>query len=409
MPAEGATLRDDELTRFLDVSRRVLGRASVRLPTGPLLLATPPDGFDPRRDLRTLAAAIVALAELGDLQSARVFGLSLIAQQDPTGGWSANPAEQNGRSGGEDVTALALWAMMSYVRLSGDQGFAELARDAVDEAVRYTRATTLNPYLYLIESSGSLYGPSLGYELWTNCAHAAAFALCHRVYGGERHRRLALLIRRSIGQLLTADGRFLRRLDPNGNPDTRPDVCLIAPYYFKLWAPTERMVMNSSDLIERALWNVEIGGYVRLLPYSAAERAGLPGPSPRFSAWMAQYHYDMGNRDRAEAIVRWLFDHARDGELCDVLLPSQAASRYLPEQRRLLAATNPADRSSDQRRLAWELERVESALEQGETVASGLPLVWAHLETLRALQRGGYLDYWQLDQLPARLGEGQMS
>ena len=63
-----------------------------------------------------------------------------------------------------------------------------------------------------------------GYELWNNCAHAAAFALCHRVYGGEPYRRLALLIRRSIGLLMTAEGRFLRRLDPSGYPDPRPDV-----------------------------------------------------------------------------------------------------------------------------------------------------------------------------------------
>ena len=95
---------------------------------------------------------------------------------------------------------------------------------------------------------------------------------------------------------------------PNGYPDPRPDLTMMAPYYFALWSPTERAVLNSAEVIERALWNVDIGGYTRHLPYSPAERLALPGPYPHFTAWMAQYHYAIGNQDRAEAIMR---EHAR--------------------------------------------------------------------------------------------------
>src|SRR5205823_2584846 len=105
-----------------------------------------------------------------------------------------------------------------------------------------------------------------------------------------------------------------------GYPDPRPDIVLLAPYYFGLWPGTERMVMNSAELIERTLWNVEIGGYVRYLPFSAAERVGLFGPSPRFTAWMARLHYELGNKDRAEAIIHWLLDNAVDDQLADVLV-----------------------------------------------------------------------------------------
>lgn len=90
---------------------------------------------------------------------------------------------------------------------------------------------------------------------------------------------------------------------------------MMAPYYFALWSPTERAVLNSAEVIERALWNVEIGGYIRHLPYSRLNGWPCPGPYPHFTAWMAQYHYAIGNQDRAEAIMRWLFDNAEDGFL----------------------------------------------------------------------------------------------
>jgi GH15 family glucan-1,4-alpha-glucosidase len=414
MVSSANSVRDDELTRFLDVSRLVVARASV-LESGSLaLLATPPDGKYPFRDTRTLAVGIVALTELGDYQSARAMCNALLAWQASSGAWPERPSAEANEApspAAEDVTALALWALLTYVRASGDDELTARLRAPTEEAVRYVRARTLNPYLHLIETSLALHGPALdaGYDLWTNCAHAAAFALCHRVYGGERHRRLALLLRRAIGLLLTAEGRFLRRLDPRGYPDPRPDVALLAPYYFKLWAPTERMVMNSVDLVERSLWNVEFGGYIRYLPFSAEERRSLLGPSPCFTAWMAQYHYDMGNRDRAEAIARWLFDQAVGGQLADVLVPGSVATRYLPEQRNGLEAVAEAtgDQDAARERLRQELDALDAAPRERQATPTGVPLVWAHLETLRALYKGGYFDYWQLGSAPTRLGGGQ--
>jgi GH15 family glucan-1,4-alpha-glucosidase len=400
------TLLDDEVAHFLDSTRDVISRAAVRAPLGCGLLASPPDGKYPFADTRTLAIACVTFSELGDMATARAFCLYLLNLQEASGAWLAR-YDQYGKplEGGqaEDATALAVWGLLSYIQASGDDAFAEQAREHVDEAARYTRARTLNPALNLVETTASLHGPgvSIGYDLWTNCAHAAAFALCHRVYGGERYRRLALLIRRSIGLLMASEGRFLRRLDPSGHPDPRPDVAQLAPYYFSLWAPTERMVMNSADIIERTLWNVESGGYCRFLPFSAAERTDLVGSSPCFSAWMAQYHYALANKDRAEAILRWLFDTARDGQLADILVSSAQVSRYVAERRDALAAGEAqAGQAAANAALGVDLEAVEAAAGERDTAPSGLPLVWAHLETLRALRKGGYVDRWELGPVP---------
>ena len=413
MAAKSGTLQDAELRTFLAISRMVLVRCTFQAPVGLGLLSRSDDGTGAPVDTRLLCSAIVALSELSDFESARGLCSFLLSLQRPTGAWEQAYQREGtvaDEPAAEDVTAMVLWSLMTYIRASGDDALAEQAREQVEEAVRYTRARALNPYLNLVETTGSLHGPTVseGFDLWNNCAHASAFALCHRVYGGPAFRRLALHIRRAIGLLLTFEGRFLRRLDPRGYPDPRADIAMIAPHYFGLWAPTERMVMNSADLIERALWNVESGGYVRYLPFSPAERSGVFGPSPRFSAWMAQFHYELGNKDRAEAIMRWLFDNASEGGLADVLVPSATANRFLQELKTSggNGKGQAVGRDYPRERLLASLESPDGPSDGGGVIAIGAPSIWAHLETLRALRRGGYVDRWQRGSEPARLGEG---
>ncbi|MCC7107262.1 MAG: hypothetical protein IT307_19175 [Chloroflexi bacterium] len=403
MAVKPSTLSTQEIDHFLSQSRQILASATFSPPHGLGILASPPGGTYPYVHTRELAVVITTLTELSDFQAARPYCRFLLAIQSPTGSWAARYDSDGAEVPGQlepDATAMALWALMNYVRGSGDDPLADQIRESVEEAVGFIRSRTLNPYLYLVETPISGQGDqgSGGYDLWNNCAHAAAFALCHKVYGGERYRRLALLIRRAIGQNVTSEGRFLRRLDPRGYPDPRSDVTQIAPYYFGLWAPSERMVMNSADQIERTLWNVEIGGYIRQLPYSRAERHGLPGPSPYLTAWMAQYHYDLGNKDRAEAIMRWLLDNTDDGKLAETLVPLASAQRFAAEQRRALQ--DPAAMRNltevQRERLLADLDRAAGLIEEHEVIPCGMPYVWSHVETLRALRKGGYLDNWEL-------------
>jgi hypothetical protein len=121
---------------------------------------------------------------------------------------------------------------------------------------------------------------------------------------------------------------------------------------------------------------------------------------------MAQFHYDVGNKDRAEAIMRWLFDNAVADQLCDVLVSSPTAERYLPEQREQLnQGDSAAGADPTRQRLVADLNGLETAIEQRDLVPVGTPQVWAHLETLRALKRGGYLEGWQPDSTAPRLGD----
>jgi hypothetical protein len=400
-----STIDTMELSYFAERSRAILRRSLVVGARGEVLVSSTSSEFPAFVATRDLASSVVALTELGSYERAKHACQFLLDVQLPSGAWEsrydADGAPAN-LGPAEDVTALAVWALLTYARVAGDREFADRVREPIDEAARYTLERTLNPYLYLVETSGSLHDGTIGegYELWNNCAHAAAFALCHRMYGGERFRRLGLLIRRAIGLFMTQDGRFLRRLDHNGYPDPRPDIAIMAPYYFGLWTPNERTVMNSAELVERALWNVEIGGYAGFLPYSAAERVKLPGPWSLYSAWMAQFHFDVSNKDRAETILRWLFNMMRGGELPEWFVPAAVVRRYGREQRRALeqplGAESGAAASERRRRLA-ELDHAERETQQGHSVTAGGPSLWAHLETLRALKKAGHIDHWESD------------
>jgi GH15 family glucan-1,4-alpha-glucosidase len=402
------TIAQDELDQFLQVSRDVFRRASVASTRGRALFATPATGKYPYVYTRDLAVAIAGLCELDSLEVARDCCRFLLRAQSPDGSW-VQRYDLEGRPAAtvaqEDATALAIWALLTYVKAAGDDTLVEVAREPIERATTYTVESTLNSYLYLVETTSSIHESdvSRGYEIWNNCAHAAAFALCHRVYGGERYRRLALMIRRAIGLLMVQENRFLRRLDPNGYPDPRPDVTMMAPFYFALWSPTERAVLNSAEVIERSLWNVEIGGYIRYLPFSPAERLALPGPYPHFTAWMAQYHYAIGNQDRAEAIMRWLFDNMVEGQLPEIVVPSASIRRFAGEQRVIIDSQPPAGRTTrqaaDQMRARRHAE-LDGLIHEStglDVVPANTPYVWSHLETLRALRRGGYVGRWEVE------------
>lgn len=402
------TIAQDELEAFLQVTRDVFRRATAASPRGRALLATPPAGKYPYVYTRDLAISIAALCELDSLDVAREYCRFLLRAQSGDGSWvqrydvEGRPAQAAPQ---EDATALAIWALLTYVKAANDDTLVEVAREPIERATAYTVERTLNSYLYLVETTSSIHesGVSQGYEIWNNCAHAAAFALCHRVYGGEQYRRLALMIRRAIGLLMVQDNRFLRRLDPNGYPDPRPDVTMMAPFYFSLWSPTERAVLNSAEVIERALWNVEIGGYIRYLPYSPAERLALPGPYPHFTAWMAQYHYAIGNQDRAEAIMRWLFDNSTEHQMPEIVVPVASVRRFSSELRNGIDETARTSRMSlsaaeeIRTRRHAELDGMLVAARSNELLRPNTPYVWAHVETLRALRRGGYVGRWEVE------------
>ena len=118
---------------------------------------------------------------------------------------------------------------------------------------------------------------------------------------------------------------------------------------------------------------------------------------------MAQYHYAIGNQDRAEAIMRWLFDNAEDGFLPEIAVPTSSIARFADELRATIDQTQVSGRIGRQTvdemraRRHHELDTMIQQSRGREVVPANMPYVWAHIETLRALRRGGYVGRWQIE------------
>src|SRR5689334_6282337 len=122
MAAKTGALQEAELRSFLANSRMVLARCSVQTRAGLCLLVRPDGETSVPVDVRLLCAAVVALTELSDFGSARAVCSYLLSLQRPTGAWDPT-YDRDGREEGvvaEDVTAMVLWSLMTYIRASGD-------------------------------------------------------------------------------------------------------------------------------------------------------------------------------------------------------------------------------------------------------------------------------------------------
>ena len=118
-----STLDQPALQCFLEESSRVIRQCLVSTEHGLGLLASPPDGKYPFIYTRQHALAAVILAELGDFESARELCKFLIDSQSRSGFWVPR-YDSHGRESHDridpDVTALAVWAILSVVRLAND-------------------------------------------------------------------------------------------------------------------------------------------------------------------------------------------------------------------------------------------------------------------------------------------------
>jgi GH15 family glucan-1,4-alpha-glucosidase len=395
------------LTKFLVATRDVFRRCSVFYEGGLGLLASPPEGKYPFVYTRDFAVAIVALSELGDYCTAKRACSFLLACQLPTGEWVQRYDDHARRQDAvvqEDNTALAVWALLTYANLSGDTGLKDAIKGPVLAAAAFMAQNTLHLHVYLAITHTSIHETAVseGFEIWNSCAHARAFRLVAETYDIAEYGRYADLMERAITNLLTHDGRFLRRLDPHGNPDLRADITLLAPFYFNLYPPDDPTVKKSVALIERVLKDPELGGYTRYLAYSKAEMSVLPGPWFFYTAWMARYYYLAGDKGKGDEIIAWIMAHSKDFYLPEHLLSRPRWQRYKGlYAKRIEAMTDERCRAARRREyenLVRQAKVQRISLEVSEVLYGVLPLLWSHVETLRALQAGGYIEKFALEE-----------
>ncbi len=342
----GLASLDTHLAAFSSCARAWQGR---RLP-----LATPPGTRYPYvypRDLggasRTLLRLIRAKERSREafefLEGSAEF---LLAVQRADGFWGQR-YELSGTDTSiykqEDNPAHGILVLLDHLEAAETLGAPVNRPRIIESAVRaFSHALKANfrPGINLIFSTTSVHESAIeeGYTLWTNSAHlAAGRRLLAALEGDTDHaaftRRLAGhvdMLGKNMKRHFIQDGIFIRRLTPRGRYDRRPDVTLLSPFYFDIPDLGPEELLASANLVEKSLWDPDLGLLQRYLPFAEDPTIhihGGNGPWMQYSAIFAQYHASIGNVEKAVDILAAISEHAtEDGRIPEHLTTRE---RYL--------------------------------------------------------------------------------
>jgi GH15 family glucan-1,4-alpha-glucosidase len=392
-----------------------------------LPMATPPGMRYPYVYPRDLAAIARAHDRLGgahdegrvarELQAAAAF---LLEAQGPNGHWGQRydlHARDKSIYPQEDNTAHAAAVLARHVRHERRQGRVSSIESevlhAIERGLEAARRGVYRKGINLFYSTTSIHESAMekGYTLWTNGAYRDAYRLAveaFRAAGRIEHadaweRRLEAL-EANIGRHFVQDGVWIRALTGDGRFDRRPDVTLLAPYYFGFEHLDEAAAERAANRIEHELWDPDIGLLQRYLPFREDPAVHLHagnGPWLAYSAWLAQRHAAQGRTDAAwdilERIMRfaspegWLPEHVSTRERFydfiehewetgldyrkefdpAILLPNVGFSEILEETNKMHKAYQ---------RAAHDADRAGDGI-----IRFATPLAWTHAEVAVAL------------------------
>jgi GH15 family glucan-1,4-alpha-glucosidase len=215
-----------------------------------------------------------------------------------------------------------------------------------------------------------------------------------------------------------AGDRYIRRIDPFGNMDMRPDFTLLSPYYFGIINYKAEME-KSIRFIEKQLTDTELGMMMRYLPFyndfATHVHAGN-GPWLQYTAILAQYHYWTGNIKRGDELIEMINKHRNEnGEIPEHLSTCKRFDNFmetewktgidyekefhkpilLPEVDfdKILEETNHMKSSYDE--TGQKCMFPDSRKKGGGYIQFATPLMWSHVEYIRALMVKAK-DWWKI-------------
>lgn len=215
-----------------------------------------------------------------------------------------------------------------------------------------------------------------------------------------------------------AGDRYIRRMDPSGSMDMRPDFTLLSPFYYGFLHYKTQME-NSVTFIEKQLWDPELGMIMRYLPYyrdfSTHVHAGN-GPWLQYTAVLAQYHYWNGNTKRGDEIMAIIDSFRSDtGEIPEHLSTLRRFEEFMEREwktgidfrkefykdillddvdfNKILEEANNMHHSYEECRKRRMVRKDKKP--GGGYIQFAVPLMWSHVEYARALLvRAG--DWWKV-------------
>jgi GH15 family glucan-1,4-alpha-glucosidase len=220
----------------------------------------------------------------------------------------------------EDNIALGMSALLDYLYaaewLERLPDWAGRIRDAVEAGAAYAIEHHYRSEINLFYGTTSIHESRLvqGYDIWTNFAYLRAFTRAFHVscgWGGFNNwfptiKEFSRQFEDAVFRIFIHDGRYVRRIDPQGMYDERPDFILLSPFYFGFLNRNPEAQRASADTVSEDLWDPELGGLQRYLPYTedfTCHTHSGAGPWLDYTAVLAQYKYVAGLGSEGDAIV----------------------------------------------------------------------------------------------------------
>jgi len=285
----------------------------------------------------------------------------------------------------EDNTPLALWALLSFIDEYDEYDVYNKYKIEISKGLNWIESN-LNDKNNLLYSHSSNHedGINEGFELWTNSVLARVFYLSSKIIGENKYNDLYNKVYDSILKNLTFDDRFIRKIDKKGNKYFEADIILLSPFYFDILDCNDILLKNSIKKIEKELYDNNLGGYWRY-----EDDVYFPGPWIIYSAIIAQYYYNVGDKNKGDEIISWIFKHDDNGELPEHLVSEKQFNKYKDHQIKR-AKSMPIEKMKKARINA--IKNLESTFENSNIAYYAQPILWSHIETARALKDGGYID-----------------
>ncbi len=338
----------------------------------------------------------------------------------------------------EDNVAHGIAIVCNYLltakRLKKDIDDLEGLLECIDRALRHAMKHFYTKELNLFHSTTSIHESAMeeGYTCWVNLAYLYALSLAaevsdemdekgviSRVFTEFRHAFL-----HSVNELFMSGSRYVRRIDPEGHIDLRPDFTMLSPFYFG-FLHYHREMENSVNFIEKQLWDPSLGMLMRYLPFYkdfATHIHAGNGPWTQYTAILAQFHFWNGNHERGDQLLGMIDKYReKDGGIPEHLSTTRRFEEFMELEwysgvdfakefhkpillddvrfDKILEEANNMERSY------YDIEKKgaikDPSVPSGGYIQFATPLMWSHSEYTRALLlRAG--DWWKMGKLSER-------
>ncbi len=425
-----------DINSELEAHFRIIQSCSVKTNDGErILLAARPESRYPYFYPRDAACASGLLAYISTsdlsiaddsyelLKSIASFVLKIIGYDGYLGQRYALSGEEKSVYKQEDNNAHGLIILSNYLLTakSREEDIQDINKflHSIKNASQFAIKNYYRPEINLFHSTTSIHESALeeGFSCWTNFAYLKAFTLVSKVNDEfndpdiipDKILTFKSAFKHNLFSIMVANNRFLRRIDEKGNYDFKPDFTLLSPFYFEFGNEVKDYLDNSVDFIERQLWDPELGMIQRYLPFSGDieihTHAGN-GPWLQYTAILAQYHYWCKNDKRGDELMNLIDSYKNEkGEIPEHISTCKRFDSFMETEwktgldfakefdKHILQDNLDFDKileeaNNMQRAYSEVADRCmisDSTMEEGGYVMFVTPLMWSHVEYMKAL------------------------